>query len=100
MGMPLKLKDKANSNNEADTEQKKKLTETEEISTYLTQKAALTDDVNLKYDITKCLEIIQGKENQEVLDMKQELLSLLEENEKLFKENCELVCELEQVRER
>ncbi|ADM12054.1 uncharacterized protein Eint_081220 [Encephalitozoon intestinalis ATCC 50506] len=56
---------------------------------------ATTRDYSLKYDLKKCMEIIEGKENQEVIDLKNALSEALIENETLFAEKCELAVTLE-----
>lgn len=54
-----------------------------------------TRDHSLKYDLKKCLEIIEGKENQEITDLRNALEEALVENETLFAEKCELAVTLE-----
>ena len=44
-------------------------------------------------------EILEGKENQILLDMKTCLYDVLTEKEKLFKENCDLISEIAELRE-
>ncbi|KAL6121188.1 hypothetical protein NUSPORA_01936 [Nucleospora cyclopteri] len=94
-----RLKDKTNSKTERVVEEKQKPSEKQEIIGYLTGKASVTADFDLKYDLTKCIEILQGKENQEFIDIKESLYEVLMEKETLFKENCELVCELDMLKE-
>jgi len=69
--------------------------EKEAVITYLRGAAGKTGDQNLRYDISKCIEILEGKENQEALDLKDVLEEVLLEREVLFREKCELVIELD-----
>ena len=55
----------------------------------------ITKDFNLRYDLLKCIEILEGKENQEYIDLKTALDEILEEKEKLFRDKCELSVELD-----
>lgn len=57
-----------------------------------------TRDYSLKYDLKKCMELIEGKENQEVVDLRNALSEALVENETLFAEKCELAVTLEGMR--
>ncbi len=58
-----------------------------------------TKDFDFKYDIGKCIQILKGEENMEIRELKDVLEEVMEEKEKLFKENCELMCELEKLKE-
>lgn len=88
-------------NNATESIQKKKqfcsssFSDKEQILKYLNDIYEKTVDISLKYDISKCIEILQGKENMEMTDLKQTLKSVLDENEELEKKNVELMCELE-----
>ena len=73
----------------------KVLNDKEKIIKFLEGICMETTDNNLKYDIFKCIEILEGKENQEISDLKNELIVLCEDNEKLYKEKCELTIENE-----
>ncbi|KRH91908.1 hypothetical protein M153_1922600078 [Pseudoloma neurophilia] len=64
---------------------------------FLQEMARKTTDSNLKYDLSKCLEIIQGKENLEMTDLKDTLKLVLEENERLEKKNIELMCDIQHL---
>ncbi|EQB59941.1 wd40 repeat-containing protein [Vairimorpha apis BRL 01] len=52
-----------------------------------------TKDYSFKYDLSKCIEIIEGKENQEVIELKNALEELIKENERLLDENTILYME-------
>lgn len=70
------------------------MNETESILSFLKNSYENTKNISLKYDLSKCIEIIQGKENIEVTDLKEALKLVLEENEKLEKKNVELMCDI------
>ncbi|KAH9385723.1 uncharacterized protein NEMAJ01_0619 [Nematocida major] len=53
------------------------------IMEYLTMASEQTGDYNLKYDLALCLEAIQGKENMQVKELKEAVVELSAENEKL-----------------
>lgn len=72
--------------------------EKEMIVTYLKDATNKTRDFNLKYDIKKCIEILEGKENQEFTELKDALEEVLLEKELLFKEKCELAVELDHIK--
>ncbi|AFM98821.1 hypothetical protein EHEL_081210 [Encephalitozoon hellem ATCC 50504] len=67
----------------------------ERVLCFLRDAYKKTRDHSLKYDLKKCLEIIEGKENQEVADLRNALEEALVENETLFAEKCELAVTLE-----
>ncbi|ORD93640.1 hypothetical protein ECANGB1_1840 [Enterospora canceri] len=99
--MKGKLSDKTNATTDAGDEQKGGQNKTGEQCTlinYLKQKKDETADYNLKYDISKCIEILEGKENQEVTEIKDALYNVILEKEELFKTNCELVCEINDLK--
>lgn len=52
-----------------------------------------TKDYSFKYDLSKCIEIIEGKENQEVIELRNALEELIKENERLLDENTILYME-------
>ena len=62
---------------------------------FLKEREQSTKDFNLKYDLVKCIEILEGKENQEYVDLKAVLDEVLMENEVLFREKCELAVEVD-----
>lgn len=72
---------------------KKKTTERDEVLGYLEDVSNRTEDYNLKYDLSKCIETLKGKENQDFRDLKESLEDLMVENEQLFREKAELVYE-------
>lgn len=76
------------------------ISEKEIVVTYLRDVTNKTRDINLKYDITKCIELLEGKENQETADLKDALEEVLLEKEELFREKCELAVELDLLRSR
>ncbi|OQS55826.1 hypothetical protein EHP00_368 [Ecytonucleospora hepatopenaei] len=97
--MTNRLSDKTNSKVDVNVDEKEMgMQNKQTIISFLVREQDKTEDLNLKYDISKCIEILEGKENQEVLDMKESLYDVLSEKERLFKENCELVCELEELK--
>lgn len=65
---------------------------------YIKEVEKKTKDFNLKYDLVKCIEILEGKENQEFIDLKAALEDILLEKEELFKEKCELAVELDYLK--
>ncbi|EHY65960.1 hypothetical protein NERG_00656 [Nematocida ausubeli] len=71
---------------ECTTEKTQKKDERKGVLEYLSMMNAQTMDYNLKYDISLCLEILQGKENMEVKELKEAVIDLSQENEKLVKE--------------
>lgn len=70
----------------------------EKVANYLQDMSNKTKDHSLKYDIQKCLEIIEGKENQEFLELKEEFIKVYEEKETLFSEKCNLAIENEYLK--
>lgn len=97
--MSNKLSDRTNSVLEATEEVKGVETDkVDSVVEYLKSAHDITNDYNLKYNLSKCIEILEGKENQEMKDMKESLFDVLAEKERLFKENCELHCELEALK--
>lgn len=74
-------------------------TDTVRVVDFLKDVFETTEDTSLKYDISKCLEIIQGKENIEMTDLKDTLKMVLEDNERLEKKNIELLCEISNLTE-
>lgn len=73
----------------------KPMAEKDMVLKYLQDVTNKTSDLNLKYDLNKCVEILEGKENQEFTELKDALEEVIMENELLFKEKCELAIELD-----
>lgn len=92
------LKDKTNEKIRDTVKRDRKATEKEGIVEYLKIASNKTRDYDLKYDLTKCIEILEGKENQEYKDLKEALEEVLLEKEMLFKEKCELAVELDMLK--
>ncbi|KAI5173310.1 hypothetical protein PAEPH01_1890, partial [Pancytospora epiphaga] len=67
---------------------------------YLKDITNKTHDYNLKYDLTKCIEILEGKENQETVELKGALEEAILEKEVLMREKCELTLELDLLKSR
>lgn len=78
----------------------KDVSDKEKVERYLHDMSNRTKDHSLRYDIQKCLEIIEGKENQEFLELKEEFIRIYEEKETLFSEKCDLVIENEYLKAR
>lgn len=74
------------------------LSDKEAVISFLQDVTNRTKDFNLKYDLGKCVEILEGKENQEFTELKGALENSLIENEMLLREKCNLAMELEQIR--
>lgn len=72
----------------------------EEVIAFLRDVSSTTRDHTLKYDLHRCLEIISGKENQEMAELKEEFVRVYEEREVLFAEKCDLVLENAELREK
>lgn len=99
--MTLKITDKTNKPNDELHKPLKNTISSEKkhILEYIRSCFLKTKDLDLKYDLGKCIEILEGKENQILLDMKTCLYDVLTEKEKLFKENCDLISEIAELRE-
>jgi uncharacterized protein YqgV (UPF0045/DUF77 family) len=95
--MHIALKDKTNQKNK-EMRKASNETEKESVLSYIKKVENNTKDFNLKYDLTKCIEILEGKENQEFADMREALEEVLLEKEQLFKEKCELAVELDYIK--
>jgi len=70
------------------------------VVAYLKDVANRTSDTDLKYDVHRCIELLEGKENQECRDLKDVLEEVLVEKEMLFREKCELAVELDHLKSR
>ncbi|KAM0678709.1 hypothetical protein BDAP_000671 [Binucleata daphniae] len=66
---------------------------------YLEKMKNTTEDYNLRYDLTKCIKIIKGEENQEEIEFVNELEKLFTENEQLREEKNELIMKVESLKE-
>lgn len=75
------------------------MSEREGVVTYLKNVMNKVIDPNLKYDVYKCLETLEGKENQEYKDLKEVFEEVLAEKETLFIEKCELLLELQYLKD-
>ena len=89
------LKDKTNSKIKMALKRTAPADDKTKVVSYLKEVTNHTKDFNLKYDLTKCVEILEGKENQDYKDLKEELEMTLMEKEVMFKEKCELAVELD-----
>ena len=99
--MSNKLKEKSNNIKDATSDDKSKdMSERDELIIYLKNILTNTLDCNLKYDINKCIETLMGKENQEYTDIKNALFENLTQTETLYKEKCDLQCELEELKQK
>lgn len=92
------LRDKTNRPDGSPMLKKKSQTDKEVVVSYLRDVTNRTKDYDLKYDIHKCIEILEGKENQETKDMRSVLEEVLMEKETLLKEKCELLLELDELK--
>lgn len=93
--MRLVLNETTNSGKIKDLKEKVKMNDKDKVLMFLRDMSANTRDHTLRYDLSKCIEIVEGKENQEVIDLKDALKDALIENETLFAEKCELTVALE-----
>lgn len=96
--MPHILSDKTNTTSMQLQKQANK-NEKETVVHFLKDISNKTKDFSFKYDLSKCIEIIEGKENQEVLDLKNALEEALIENEMLTEERGNLIVENEYLKE-
>ncbi|KAF7683926.1 hypothetical protein TCON_0875 [Astathelohania contejeani] len=94
---PLKEKTNLQSGKQVKNKQQTK-SEKDTVLEYLKNFSEQTKDYSLRYDLTKCIEIIEGKENQEYKDLKMALEEVLEENEELFNEKAKLLLENEYLK--
>lgn len=69
--------------------------EKEHVISYLKDITNQTHDYNLRYDLKKCIDILEGKELEDVKELKEALQEALCENEELYAERVELVLENE-----
>lgn len=96
--MQRALKDKTNEKSGNIMNKKECDTDKDSVIQYIKKVEETTKDFNLKYDLSKCIEILEGKENQEFIDLKTALEEVLEEKEVLFREKCELAVEVDYLR--
>ncbi|KAH9410927.1 hypothetical protein HK407_09g15220 [Ordospora pajunii] len=80
---------------EAEGRSKKMTSDKDKVLLFLKDVCIKTNDHSLKYDLNRCIEMVEGKENQEVADLRNALEEALVENETLFTEKCELEVTLE-----
>ncbi|ELQ75082.1 hypothetical protein THOM_1978 [Trachipleistophora hominis] len=79
--------------------QHKQLTDKQRVLNFLCDVTNTTNDHSLKYDLMKCVETIEGKENVEYVELKGALREALEENERLEQDKVKLMCENEYLKE-
>lgn len=96
--MHIALKDKTNKKIKEKMDEKKELSEKASVINLLRNVSEDTKDFDLKYDITKCIEILEGKENQEYIDLKGAFEEAIMEKEQLFVEKCELIVEIDYLK--
>ncbi|KAI5189886.1 hypothetical protein NEMIN01_0749 [Nematocida minor] len=80
------FEEKTNEERITERETKKTKSEREAVFDYLAMVKEQTRDYNLKYDLELCMETLQGKENMEVRELKDAVVELSSENEKLAKQ--------------
>ncbi|KAI4292841.1 hypothetical protein PAPHI01_2115 [Pancytospora philotis] len=97
--MQKALRDKTNRRAEAPMKSHAGLSDRETVISFLKEFSSRTRDGNLSYDLGKCVQLLEGKENQETLDLREALEEVLIERESLFREKCELVVELDMLKE-
>jgi len=96
--MPSALKDKTNKKEGETMSKRDVISDKEAVVNYVREMESSTKDFNLKYDLMKCMEILEGKENQEFTDLRMALEEVLVEKEELFREKCELAVELDYLK--
>lgn len=96
--MRLALNETTNASKTRNAKEKARTSDKDRVLQFLRDVFAATKDHALRYDLGKCIEIVEGKENQEVADLKNALEEALIENETLFAEKCELAVEIESMR--
>lgn len=96
--MQSALKDKTNEKSGSVMKKKGSVSDKENVLNFIKEVEGSTKDFNLKYDLTKCVEILEGKENQEFTDLRTALEEVLLEKEQLFREKCELAVELDYLK--
>lgn len=75
--------------------EKKEECERTTILNFLREKIHESNDCNLQYDLQLCVEILEGKENQLVKDLKEELQGAISELEDVTAKSIQLEMELE-----
>ncbi|KAM0685888.1 hypothetical protein COBT_002898 [Conglomerata obtusa] len=75
-------------------------TDKSKVLDFLTDVSNSTKDYSLKYNLKKCIEIVEGKENVEVVELKDALEDVLVENEALNEERNSLIVENEFLRKK
>lgn len=97
--MHIALKDKTNKKTEEMGQKRTELqSERDAVLDFLKKTEESSKDFNLRYDLKKCVEVLEGKENQEYIDLKTALDEVLLEKELLFKEKCELAVEVDYLK--
>ena len=96
--MHTALKDKTNKKTEEMNKKLEMKTERDTVLDYIKKTEESSKDFNLRYDLKKCVEILEGKENQEYIDLKAALDEVLLEKEMLFREKCELAVEVDYLK--
>ncbi|ELA42073.1 uncharacterized protein VICG_00922 [Vittaforma corneae ATCC 50505] len=96
--MQSALKDKTNEKSKGVMKKKDIVSDKDNVLNFIKEVESSTKDFNLKYDLTKCIEILEGKENQEFTDLRMALEEVLLEKEQLFREKCELAVELDYLK--
>jgi uncharacterized protein YqgV (UPF0045/DUF77 family) len=81
---PLQEKTNKPEHQVADKQKEVLQTDKERVVSYMKEMSEVTRDYSLRYDLSKCIEIIEGKENQDVVELKRALESALIENEELY----------------
>lgn len=86
MAPRMPFEEKTNTGN-ARTEKsaKDRCGEKERIANFLRMAKAETRDHSLRYDLELCIEIIEGKENQQITELRDAIGELAAENEELTK---------------
>lgn len=92
------LNETTNYNSSREPRDKARASDKDKVLLFLKDMFMKTKDYTLKYDLNKCMEIVEGKENQEVTELKNALSEALIENETLFAEKCELAVAIEHMR--
>lgn len=88
------LKDSTNlKSHKQPTKMKENSTDKEITTSFLTNMQIRTKDSSLKYDLGRCIELIEGKENLEFAELREEFMKVYNEKEELFEKYCDLKVE-------
>lgn len=92
----IPFEDKTNEERETALPEKKEgvASEKDRVVTYLKMVRLQTRDYSFKYDLNQCLEIIEGKENQQMAELKDAVNELAAENEELANKCTQLELQL------